>query len=168
MRAKVFWVNGPLRGQLGILPRPRGGDWLKDETSAWREAGIDIVVSLLEPEEEAQLDLKDEASAAAASGVDFRPFPIADRGVPNSRESVAVLARGIVVALNAGKNVAVHCRQGIGRSGLIAAAVLVAAGNNPAAALKAIEESRGVAVPETQEQRQWLMDFASSRTALSR
>jgi predicted protein tyrosine phosphatase len=161
MGAKVFWVAGPWRGRLGILPRPRGGDWLGDETTAWREAGIDVVVSLLEPDEEAQLVLGGEAAAAAASGVDFRPFPIPDRGVPGSRESVAELARGIVDALKRGRNVAVHCRQGIGRSGLIVGGVLVATGQDPATALKAIEESRGLKVPETEEQREWLTSFAA-------
>lgn len=161
MQAKVFWVSGPWRGRLGILPRPRGGDWLTDETTAWREAGIDIVVSLLEPEEEAQLVLEGEAAAAAASGIDFRPFPIPDRGVPASRESVAELASGIVEALDRGKNVAVHCRQGIGRSGMIVGGVLVAAGQNLATALKTIRDSRGIDVPETDEQRQWFRDFAS-------
>ena len=161
MQAKVFWVAGPWRGRLGILPRPRGGDWLRDETTAWREAGIDVVVSLLEPDEEAQLVLEGEAAAAAASGVDFRPFPIPDRGVPATRESVAELASGIVDALGLGRNVAVHCRQGIGRSGLIVGGVLVATGKDPVTALKAIEESRGLKVPETEEQRQWLTDFAA-------
>jgi protein-tyrosine phosphatase len=161
MQAKVFWVAGSWRGRLGILPRPRGGDWLGDETRAWREAGVDIVVSLLEPEEEAQLVLEGEAAAAAASGVEFRLFPVPDRGVPASRESVAELASGIVDALETGKNVAVHCRQGIGRSALIVGGVLVAAGKDPNTALKTIEESRGREVPETDEQRQWLRDFAS-------
>lgn len=161
MAAKVFWVAGPWRGRLGILPRPRGGDWLGDETRAWREAGIDVVVSLLEFEEQAQLVLEGEAAAAAATGIEFRPFPIPDRGVPASRESVADLARGIVDALETGRNVAVHCRQGIGRSALIVAGVLMAAGKDSKSALKTIEESRGVEVPETQEQRQWLKDFAS-------
>ena len=116
MPAKVFWVDGPWRGKLGILPRPRGGDWLRDDTRAWREAGITMVISLLEPQEEAQLALEDEGAAAAASGVEFRPFPIPDRGVPPSRESVAELAGGIVRALTRGENVAVHCRQEVGRS----------------------------------------------------
>lgn len=160
MQAKVFWVTGPWRGRLGILPRPRGGDWLGDETAAWREAGIDLVVSLLEPEEETQLVLEGEAAAAAASGLDFRPFPIPDRGVPASRESVAELASEIVDALDAGRHVAVHCRQGIGRSGLILGVVLVAAGKDLGTALEAIKESRGLEVPETEEQRQWLGDFA--------
>jgi len=161
MQAKVFWVAGSWRGRLGILPRPRGGDWLEDETRAWREAGVDLVVSLLEPDETAQLALEGEASAAAASGVGFRNFPIPDRGMPASRESVAELARGIVDALKIGRNVAVHCRQGIGRSALIVGSVLVAAGKGPNTALKAIEESRGLKVPETHEQQQWLEDFAS-------
>src|SRR5438046_2788083 len=137
MRAKVFWVAGPWRGRLGILPRPRGGDWLGDETTAWREAGIDVVVSLLEPDEEAELVLEGEAAAAAASGVDFKPFPIPDRGVPASRESVVQLARGIVDALETGRNVGVHCRQGIGRAGLIVGGGLVAAGKDQTTALKA-------------------------------
>ena len=84
MQTKVFWVAGPWRGRLGILPRPRGGDWFKDETAAWHTAGIDMVVSLLEPEEETQLTLEGEATAAAASGIEFRAFPIPDRGVPAS------------------------------------------------------------------------------------
>ena len=161
MQANVFWVAGPWRGRLGILPRPRGGDWLGDETAAWREANIDIVVSLLEPEEEAHLVLEGEAAAAAARGIDFRPFPVPDRGVPASRESVAELAGEIVDALDTGKNVAVHCRQGIGRSGLIVAGVLVAARRDLATALQTIKESRGLEVPETDEQRQWLRDFSS-------
>jgi protein-tyrosine phosphatase len=161
MRAKVFWIAGPWRGKLGILPRPRGGDWLGDETAAWREAGVDMVVSLLEPEEAAQLVLEGEAAAASASGIDFRPFPIPDRGVPASRESVADLANDIVDVLDMGKNVAVHCRQGIGRSGLIVGGVLVAAGKDLVTALRAIKESRGLDVPETEEQRRWLTEFSS-------
>lgn len=158
---KVFWVPGPWRGKLGILRRPRGGDWLRDETKAWREVRIDVVVSLLEPGEQVQLALEGEAAAATASGVEFRPFPIPDRGVPASQESVAKLASRIVEALETGRNVAVHCRQGIGRSALIVGAVLVAAGQDPKTALKTIEKSRGLEVPETEEQRQWLRDFAS-------
>ena len=165
MRARVFWIAGPWKGRLGILPRPRGGDWLADETAAWRRAGVDMVVSLLEPEEAAQLVLEDEAAAAASSGVAFRAFPIPDRGVPASKEAVANLAAEIIGALEDGRSVAVHCRQGIGRSGLIVGGVLVAAGNEPVTALATIAEARGLEVPETTEQRQWLDDFAAWRTS---
>jgi len=44
---------------------------------------------------------------------------------------------------------------------MIVGGVLVAAGEDLGTALKAIEESRGLAVPETEEQFKWLRDFAS-------
>ena len=161
MAAKVFWIRGPWRGRLGIVPRPRGADWLDDETRAWREAGIDLVVSLLEPGEEADLDLTGESSSSTASGIDFRSYPIPDRGVPESREAMAELAGQIVDALCSGKTVAVHCRQGIGRSAMIAAAALISSGLNAETAVNAIRESRGLEVPETLAQRRWILDFSS-------
>jgi len=160
MPAKVFWVPGPWRGRLGIVPRPRG-DWLADETRAWREAGIDVVASLLEREEEVQLVLEGEAAAVSTSGIEFKPLPTPDRGVPASQKAVAELATEIVGALERGRTVAVHCLQGIGRSAVVVGAVLVAAGETPTSALRTIKESRGLEVPETDEQRQWLCDFAS-------
>jgi protein-tyrosine phosphatase len=160
LQAKVFWIPGPWHGRL-VLPRPRGGDWLSDDTAAWRAAGIDLVVSLLEAEEEGHLILEGEAAAAAASGIDFRAFPIPDRGVPASRESVARLVGDILEALDRGKNVAVHCRQGIGRSAMIVGGVLVAAGTDISGALETIKESRGLDVPETEEQQRWLREFSS-------
>ena len=164
IRANVFWVPGPWSGRLGIVLRPRGGDWLADETNSWREAGIDRVVSLLERDEQAQLDLQGEADAAAASGVEFTSFPIPDRGIPAPDGSAAELVSHVVEALERGRSVAIHCRQGIGRSALIAGAVLVAEGQDVATALRTIKESRGLDVPETDEQRQWLHDFASRLT----
>ena len=161
MDAKVFWITGPWQGRLGIVPRPRGADWLDDETRAWREAGIDLVVSLLEPDEEAELDLTGESVSSAASGLEFRSFPIPDRGVPNSHEAAVQLADQIVDALHAGKSVALHCRQGIGRSALIAAAALISGGQNADTAIDTIRRSRGLDVPETHAQRQWISDFSS-------
>jgi protein-tyrosine phosphatase len=160
MKTTVFWIDGPWRGRLGILPRPRGGDWLRDETAAWREAGVDVVVSLLEPEEAAQLVLEDEAAAAAENGIAFRSFPIPDCEVPTSKGAVAELVGEVVDALEEGRAVAVHCRQGIGRSGLIAGGVLVAGGVDPAKALETVSQARGLEVPETREQRQWFSDLA--------
>jgi predicted protein tyrosine phosphatase len=161
IRSLVFWVDGPWPGRLGILPRPRGGDWLDDEIIAWREAGVDVAISLLEPEEAAQLVLQREAAAASASEIVFRSFPIPDRGVPVSKEAVADLAADVVDALSRGEHVAVHCRQGIGRSGLIAGGVLIASGVDPTTAIATVSRARGLAVPETDEQRLWLTDFAS-------
>ena len=42
-----YQIEGPWRGQLAIVPRPRGEDWLRDEARAWKDEGFDVVVSLL-------------------------------------------------------------------------------------------------------------------------
>jgi protein-tyrosine phosphatase len=159
--ATVFPVAGPWTGRLGIVPRPRGGDWLGDDAKAWRDAGINMVVSLLEPTEAADLDLAREAQTVAALGLMFQAFPIPDRGVPASRDSVAQLTRRMIEVLRTGASVVVHCRQGIGRSSMIVAAALVSHGVSVTDALAAIKKSRGIEVPETDEQRRWLADFAS-------
>ncbi len=161
MGAKIFWITGPWPGRLAIVLRPRGADWLDDETKAWRDAGIDVVVSLLGPKEEVEFALVRESASSAASGLEFRSFPIPDRSVPTSHEAVAHLADQIVDALRGGKNVAVHCRHGVGRSPLIAAAALIAGGQNAETAIKTIQQSRGLEVPETPAQRLWISSFSS-------
>jgi predicted protein tyrosine phosphatase len=161
MAAKIFWVAGPWRGRLGIIPRPRGAEWLDDEICAWRDVGIDVLISLLEPDEEAELGLTGESTSSAAAGLAFHAFPVPDRGVPRAREAVADLADHMVDALTSGKTVAVHCRQGLGRSAMIAAAALIAAGLDPESAVNTVRRSRGLDVPETQAQRQWILDFAA-------
>jgi protein-tyrosine phosphatase len=167
MKADLFWIPGPWRGRLAIAARPRGGDWLPDEASAWRQADIDIVVSLLEDEEAAQLDLVDERQAAEDQTISFVSFPIPDRGVPASFDAAISMIGRIATQLDAGKSVAVHCRQGIGRSGLIAIGVLISSGINAEQAMQIVSSARGISVPETSEQRRWI-DQLPSRVAVSK
>ncbi|HEY7391421.1 MAG TPA: dual specificity protein phosphatase family protein [Bryobacteraceae bacterium] len=156
MTPDLFWIPGPWRGRLAIAARPRGGDWLDDELRNWRRAGIDFVISLLEQDEAAQLDLLDERRAAEDQGIAFISFPIADRGVPASTEAAISVIGNIATQLDAEKVVAVHCRQGIGRSGLITAGVLMTAGIMADEAMRIVSSARGVSIPETPEQRRWI------------
>jgi protein-tyrosine phosphatase len=156
MKPDLFWIPGPWRGRLALMTRPRGGDWLPDEAIGWRESGLDVIVSLLEHQEAAQLGLMDESRAAEVTGIRFISFPIPDRGVPESEQAAASLINTLGEALEMGKKVAVHCRQGIGRSGMIAAAVLASTGIDSIRALETVSSARGLSVPETKEQRQWV------------
>jgi len=113
-------------------------------------------------EDEATLDLEEEAAEAKAHGMTFRSFPIEDRQVPRSPSELAKALEDVEADLNDGKNVVVHCRQGVGRSGLVGACLLVAKGLNAQTALDRLSKSRGVAVPETAEQRQWIDFYAGS------
>lgn len=157
----LFWIRGPWRGHLAIVARPRGGDWLEDEVRGWHQAGLDMVISLLEDGEASELGLGYEANVAGSRGIDFSSFPIPDRGVPASTQDALLLQRRIGAALDEGKNVAVHCRQGIGRSGLIAAGILIASGTAVENAIDAVSVARGEAVPETREQLHWLKHLPS-------
>lgn len=160
MHSELFWVEGPWAGRLAVLPRPRGGDWLADEISAWRRAGVDVVVSLLTQTESADLGLHSEADLSGAHGIQFVSFPISDRGVPTSRRAVGTLVCQLDELLRAGKNVAIHCRQGIGRAPLITACLLVNAGADANTAIQRVIAARGCPVPETAEQSDWVGAFA--------
>jgi protein-tyrosine phosphatase len=167
MKPKLFWIPGPWRGKLAVTSRPRGGDWLDDEIKAWQQAGLDVVVSLLEKDEVAQFELGHEGDVAESKGLRFISFPIPDRGVPAATRDALSLFSTIAAALEAGKNVAVHCRQGIGRSGLIAAGVLLTSGMGVDKALEVVSAARGEAVPETSAQLQWIKHLPSKELVLT-
>ena len=107
------------------------------------------------------LDLHNERGACAHLGLDFHSFPIDDYGVPASMSETEAFARRLVDLLAAGRGVALHCRVGIGRSSLIAACTMVVAGIDVRAAFKSIGVARGLAVPDTDEQRDWALRFAA-------
>jgi hypothetical protein len=156
MRTEFYWLDEPWPGRLALAARPRGGDWLHDEIGNWKRAGISSVLSLLPPEEVRDLDLRDEAREARGQGIEFISFPIADRQVPRSEAKLAEVLEKVSGRLSEGKNVVVHCRPGIGRTGLVAACLLVRKEMSPGAALEKLSAVRGVPVPETPEQRDWI------------
>lgn len=160
MKAEIYWVDGVRPGKLALLPRPRGGDWLEEEIQSLKLSGADVLVSLLTPEEVEELDIVAEPECCAAAGVEFISFPIMDREVPESIREARSLVRALVAHLGEERAVAIHCRQGIGRAGLISACVLVALGEKPQKALERVSRARGRAVPDTEEQAKWVRQFA--------
>lgn len=160
MKPQLYKIPGPWRGTLAIIPRPWGGEWLEAEVRAWKAAGIDAVVSLLASAEEWELGLQEEAAASQAAGIRFHSFPIPDRQTPASAEKLRRLNEQLLALLESGKSVAIHCPQSVGRSALLAAALLVEAGVGPDEAFRRIEAARGCPVPDTPEQRAWVERFA--------
>ena len=161
----AYQIEGPWRGQLAIVPRPRGEDWLADEVLAWRNEGFDVVVSLLTTEEMTDLGLTDEANLSRSHGLQFYGFQIPDLGVPSSMAVAQEFLETLIGELAAGKRVAVHCRQGIGRSGLVAASLLSLSGIDPETAFERVSAARGLPVPETPEQKRWVTRLAEEFAA---
>ncbi len=103
MFTEPYWIEWHGTGRLGVSARPRGGDWLEDEMKAWRAGGVDVVVSLLRSDEVPDLNIESEAEFCKSSGMEFRSFPIEDRGVPKSADGAIVFAQKLANSLQAGK-----------------------------------------------------------------
>lgn len=160
MKADIFWTKGKYPGKIALVARPRGGDWLEDEAAAWADAGLDIIVSMLEPVENEEFGLDNEGEYTAANGIEFILFPVPDRGVPALDQRFLKLTEKLRDSLLAGKAIGIHCRQSIGRAPLLAAALMTMFGIEPAEAFRRLSDARGRVVPETHEQAEWVKNFA--------
>ena len=155
----IFWINGNPPPLLAIVLRPRGDQWLEAEMSRIRLGGIETLVSLLEEEEAGWLGLGQEGPLAARAGLEFLSFPIPDTEVPLNRAAFRLFAAGLANRIRHGGHIGVHCRGSIGRSTVAASATLIHLGWKPSAALAAIQKARGCSVPDTDEQRAWILRY---------
>lgn len=164
MRATLFTVEQPGPGRLSTMAKPRGGDWLTDEMTALRAAGVDVLVSALTLAELHEVDLVGEPDAARGAGLRFVSMPIPDRGVPDPAAVLPDLRR-LAAQVRGGAHVVTHCRIGIGRASLLAAGILVLNGVAPHEAWQRLEQARGLAVPDTPAQRSWPADLLGQAQA---
>jgi protein-tyrosine phosphatase len=97
--------------------------------AAMQMRGITEVICLV-PIEEIDAKSPEYGRALRNGGTYWRQvmFPIVDYGVPEERESFLKLVNQVVDSLGAGTNVLAHCGAGIGRTGTLAASVLVRLG----------------------------------------
>ena len=162
MTASTYPLARSGAGRLSTMARPSGGERLTQELAALAEGGAQVLVSLLTDEESVDLGLAGEADAARAAGLELLRMPVPDLTVPDVEETLA-LALALAGRLAGGADVVVHCRAGIGRSSLLAAAVLVCEGVEVEEAWRLVEDARGVPVPDTAEQRAFLSELARRR-----
>jgi protein-tyrosine phosphatase len=155
----IHWIPIALPGGLGIMPRPRGGDLLVDEIRNWQSNGIHLAVSALEALEEAYLELEEEESLCTRYGIRFERFQVTDRSTPSDVEANYRFVEQLAGLVEGGDRVVVHCRLGIGRSGMLCAATLVALGIDSDQAFHRVASARGMQVPDTMAQVAWVRGF---------
>jgi protein-tyrosine phosphatase len=163
MRAQLYSIQELPAGQVSIMARPRGGDWLLDEIKALRNVGVDVLVSLLTSSEVGEFDLANEATFCHDQRISYLSFPIIDRSVPPFSASTFIFLDRLKVHLAEGRHVTLHCRQGLGRAALMAASLLVLTDFSPERAFDQLSKVRGYPVPETEEQRAWVEAFSQYR-----
>jgi protein-tyrosine phosphatase len=152
----LYWIDQ----SLAIASRPRGEDWLDGEMGYLKQQGVDVVVSCLTQPEERELGLIDEEQSANRQGLRFVRSQMEDRGTPPNAATFEMIIDRLSEERRTGHRVAIHCRQGLGRSPLVAASVLVRSSMSTDDAWQLIAERRNQPVPDTEEQRQWLRSFA--------
>ena len=156
----IHWVAGVEPHRLGLMARPRGGGDLRAEVEAWRHAKVGVVVSLLKPSEVRELELREQSTLCAEHAIEFRSFPIPDRGTPSSSHELLVLIEELHGHLLAGKAVAIHCRAGIGRTGLVAGCLAHRLGVPLPEVFHVLSRSRGLSMPDTAAQLEWVEKYA--------
>ena len=137
------------------------GDWHRDlirDLEAIQTWGATVIINLIEDHEMVDLGVQDTAQNLPA-GIDYMRLPVPDFGVPDSAwhaqwqvESPVLLAR-----LRTGESIVLHCKGGLGRTGMIAARMLVELGCTPQASIDAVRQARSGAI-ETREQEAYVRE----------
>ena len=165
-------------GRLGMTFAPGmwagsvRGRWERDLETDMRaleeEYETDVLVSLMEDHEYRGYGIPELLERDRIGDVKIRRFAIKDMGVPQEAESErfeAFVQEDVVRRLEQGKNVVVHCRGGLGRTGTLAACVLVALGNHSAdEAVAAVRAARRGTV-HTREQEDFVRLFEGTMRA---
>ena len=133
-----------------------------DSITRW---GADGIVTLVETHELETLGVAGLPRQLAARGLPWFHLPIKDMHAPGETFARAWQSHGAAVfdALSGGGRLVVHCAAGLGRTGMIAAKLLVASGMAPLEAIALVRERRPGTI-ETQTQ----FDYVLSNPPLLR
>jgi protein-tyrosine phosphatase len=128
-----------------------GAAWDRDligDLSVVRDWGASVLVTLMEKHELDMLKVPELGEQAEAMGLEWHHLPIVDINVPDARFETLWTYSGHVLRrkLMAGEKIVIHCRGGLGRTGTIAAKLLIEFGMAPDEAMKQVRAARPGAI----------------------
>ena len=139
---------GPVgQGRLGLTfcpgkhaPHAQTGAWDRDldtDLRALWDWGASTVVTLMETHELELLRVPGFGGHVSRPGLQWWLLPIVDGGVPNHRLEQACnrAVEDLRCRLAPGEGIVIHCRGGLGRTGIVAVRLLVEFGEEPESAL---------------------------------
>lgn len=147
-------------GRVGITlcpgkrqPNAATGPWDRDleaDLDAVKAFGADVLITLMESDElaDAAVDMKALERGVSSRGMIWAHLPIVDFQAPSLAFETAWQqhAAGWRDIVKCGGRVVAHCRGGRGRSGLVAARLLIELGWEPDAAITGIRSANPKAI----------------------
>ena len=120
-----------------------------------RNFGAAGIVTLVEDEEFDHLGIRELPSVLTAAGLWWRHLPIRDMGAPNRtfERQWSIDGPFLREALRAGDKLVLHCWAGLGRTGTIAAKLLVEFGVDPEEAIRQVRTARPGAIQSIAQER---------------
>jgi protein-tyrosine phosphatase len=158
---RVDWLEPtalPTSGRLGltICPgRQDRGRTLARDLESLLGAGARRLVCLLPEDELEWAGVPALLAAAESRGLATSRLPIPDQRAPELGRTRALCCE-LRAALEAGEDVVIHCLGGLGRSGTIAACLLIDFGATPTAAIAACRAARGPRAIESPAQERFV------------
>lgn len=132
-------------GQLLLTPCPATQNTsLVESVDTLKQAGASGLITLMTDAELAENGAANLGQACHESGLYWYLLPIADDAVPAEDFQRAWLQHTdeIMQRLRAGQTLAIHCKGGSGRTGLIAAQIVLAAGGELNTTIAAVQALR--------------------------
>ncbi len=152
---RIDYVSVPnVRGKIGLTfcPGKRceglyGGTWERDlakDLTVIENLGGKVLITLMEQHEFAILGVREFPNALEDSTIEWLHLPILDMNIPDDtfEHQWRMVGPRLHARLAEGDTIVIHCRGGLGRTGLIAARMLVEAGLSPVDAVATVRSAR--------------------------
>lgn len=140
------------------------GSWARDlntDCDVIARWGACAVLTLIEAHEMTELQVERLPAALAERNIAWHHLPIPDQDVPDEHflNAWQTLSGELHASLAGGQRVLLHCKGGLGRTGLVAAMLCIEQGADAHGAMADIRAVRPGAI-ETDEQEEFVLDWA--------
>ncbi len=137
----------PGRHEIYAIFGDRGRD-INSDLKVINDWGTRALVTLIEAKEMEIYGVAELPAKVTALGIEYVHLPVVDMDIPNDAFEILWLDSGKKLRryLRSGQRIVIHCLAGLGRTGMIAAKLLIELGIEPDEAIHMVRASRPGAI----------------------